>query len=202
MHHAFRPGTVSNQQTQIKSFVQFCLQYGLSDLHPSVDTLTLYIEYLARRFKSPKSVHNYVSAVVLMHKQLGYDCPAAQSFPVQLMLKAIDKSMRHIPSVKMPVSVTLLQQLCQLCSTMGIWGIVLKFAMLLSFYGFFRQSNLAPRLAPQFDPTCHTTRADVRQSTTGLLVATSGDIRHASFIAGKKSQILPARLLQLVCLIE
>ena len=171
IRHAFRPGTVSNQQTQIRAFIQFCKNYGLSDLQPSVDTLTLYIEFLARKFKSPKSVRNYLSAVLLMHKQLNMDCPAAHSYPVSLMLRAIDHSMRHTPTSRLPVTVTLLQQLCSLCSTMGIWGCVLKCAMLLSFYSFFRQSNLAPPTPHQFDYTRHTTRGDVQQSPTGITIA-------------------------------
>jgi hypothetical protein len=171
IRHAFRPGTISNQQTQINTFRKFCKQYGLQHINPLESTLTLYIEHLARKFQSPKSVHNYMSSVVLMHKYMGLDCPAAQSFSVRLMLRAIDRTMRHVPTLRLPVSVTILQHLCQLCDTLGTWGAVLKCAILLSFYGFFRQSNLAPLLPHQFDSTRHTTRGDVHQSATGLRVA-------------------------------
>lgn len=106
-----------------------------------------------------------------MHKQLDLSCTAAQSYPVSLMLKAIDKSMRHTPAIKLPVSLPVLQLLCDLCSSMGLWGVVLKCAILLSFYGFLRQSNLAPLQPNQFDHTRHTTRGDVQQSPTGLVIA-------------------------------
>ena len=106
-----------------------------------------------------------------MHKQVGLICTATQSFSVGLMLRAIDRTMRHVPVPRLPVSVYILQQLCDLCATLGTWGVVLKAAMLLSFYGFFRQSNLAPLLPHQFDSTRHTTRGDVQLSPSGLRVA-------------------------------
>jgi hypothetical protein len=168
MRQAFRPGTVANQLTQIRTYLRFCLSYGLQDLDPVPQTLALYIEHLAQRFKSPRSVKNYVAAVTLLHKLLAIPFSAAQSFQVSLMLRAISTTMRHTPHPKSPVSVPILLQLCQACDTLGLWGAVLKCVILFAFFAFLRQSNLAPPHAGQFHPSRHTTRGDVHLSPSGL----------------------------------
>jgi hypothetical protein len=134
-------------------------------------TLALYIEHLAQRFKSPRSVKNYLSAVTLLHKHLGLPCQAAQSFQVSLMCRAISSTMRHQPHPKSPVTIPILLQLCQLCATRGVWGLVLQVVILFAFFGFFRQSNLAPKHPGLFHPSRHTTRGDVHLSPAGLSVS-------------------------------
>ena len=171
IRQAFRPGTLANQDTQIRTYLRFCVQYDLQHLEPSPQTLALYIEHLAQRFKSPRSVKNYLSAVTLLHKHLGIPCLAAQSFQVTLMCRAIFSTMRHQPQPKSPVSIPVLLQLCQVCTTWGLWGVILKCAILFAFFGFFRQSNLAPKHSSQFHPSRNTTRGDVHLSQSGLSVS-------------------------------
>ena len=78
--------------------------------------------------------------------------------------------MRHIPNQRLPVSINMLNQLCTLSTSLGPLGIVLKCAILLSFFGFLRQSNLAPASSSAFDPTRHTCRADVITHPPGLVI--------------------------------
>jgi hypothetical protein len=51
---------------------------------------------------------------------------------------------------------------------LGIWGLVFRVAILLSYFGFLRQSNLAPRSSHLFDPSRHTRRRDITVSNLGL----------------------------------
>ena len=171
MRQAFRPGTLSNHQTQIRTYLRFCIRYGLKDLEPTAHTLALYIEHLAQKFKSPQSVKNYLSAVTLIHKHLGLQCSATQSYQVTLMLRAISATMRHVPHPKSPISLPILFQLCQLCQPLGLWGLVLQCAILFSFFAFLRQSNLAPKDSTHFNSTRHPTRGDVHRSPVGLALA-------------------------------
>ncbi len=46
----------------------------------------------------------------------------------------------------------------------------MKLAMLLSYMGFLRQSNLAPRTANMFDNSRHTTRGDIQQTNSATEV--------------------------------
>ena len=100
LSHAFRPGTVLNHKTQFKTYFAFCLKYKLMDLNPTSQSLCLYQEYLANRFKSANSVKNYLSAVGLLHKLLGHTCTALQSHTVHLMSRALDNTMRSPPTIR------------------------------------------------------------------------------------------------------
>ena len=168
--HAYRPGTKANQRSQIKSYLSFCISHGLKYRNPSVDTLCVYAEYLAHKLTSPKSVKNYLGAVQLYHNYIGLEAPNSSHFRYILMLRALPLTMRHFPSQKLPVTPEILDQICAVCDQIGATGIVLKVAFTLTYYGFLRQSNIAPASRTGFDPSRHTTRGDVTLSPPGLVV--------------------------------
>lgn len=158
---AFRPGTAANHISQFRSYIAFCTQFGLQDIDPSTETICIYVEYLAQRFQSPKSVHNYVSGVRLLHKYLGAPDANLYSFELDLMLRSLDITLRHTPKQRLPITWKILRQLCQVCDGLDTIGCVLKCALLFGFFGLLRQSNLAPRSPSLFDPTRHTCRGDL-----------------------------------------
>ena len=86
------------------------------------------------------------------------------------MLRALPLTMRHFPAQKLPVTPEILDSICNICDQLGDLGTVLKVAFTLSYYGFLRQSNIAPPSPAAFDPSRHTTRADVTQQPPGLVV--------------------------------
>ncbi len=130
----------------------------------------MYIEFLAQSFNNPDSVRNYMSGVTLYHKYLGTDCENMHSFEIKLMLRALTLTMRSMPNRRRPVTPDILRNLLALCPAMGPMGIVMKACLLLGFYGFLRQSNLAPYSQSQFDPSRNTCRADVILAPPGLVV--------------------------------
>jgi hypothetical protein len=168
--HGFRPGTHINHQVQLRRYATFCSRFHLYPLHPSPAQLTMYVEYLAQNLRSAQSVKNYLSAISFLHRQQGLECDSLQSPQLTTMLRAINHTMRTPVFSKLPITVPILYKLVQLCQQLGTWGLILKVAFLFSFFGFFRQSNIAPRSATAFDPTRDTMRSDVQPSTTGLVV--------------------------------
>ena len=168
--NAFRPGTTANHKRFFTSYLEFCIKYNLRDVNPSVDTVCMYAEYLANRFSSPLSVRNYIGGVRLLHRYLNVVADSLSSFELDLMLRALDLTMLHIPTQKSPVTERMLLQLCCLCDDLGLFGDILKFAFLLGFFGFLRASNIAPPYARAFDPTRHTCRGDVIFQPPGLVV--------------------------------
>lgn len=130
----------------------------------------MYIEFLARSFSSPRSVRNYLSGVRLLHNYLGRESPSLDNFNVDLMLRAVDITLPHVPNRRLPITEPMLIELCSLCDSQGVLGLVLKCAILLAFFGFLRQSNLAPKSTRDFDPTRHTCRADVLEHPPGLVI--------------------------------
>ncbi len=168
--NAFRPGTRGNHQAQFSLYIAFCLFYGVQDINPSVQVICMYVEFLTRTFTSPRSIRNYVSGVRLLHKYLGQTPASLYSFQLDLMLRALDITMFHTPLRRQPIDLDLLQKICDKCDVFGILGKVVKCAFIFGFFGFLRQSNLAPRTALGFDRRRHTCRGDVLPHSPGLVL--------------------------------
>ena len=74
------------------------MYYGLKDISPTAQTVWLYMEFLARTFASTQTIKNYICGVRLLHKLLGLSVPdSLQSFELSLMLRALDRSLKHTP---------------------------------------------------------------------------------------------------------
>ena len=146
------------------------MYYDLQDINPSTTTVTLYVEYLAQHFTAHKSVQNYVSGVRLLHKLLGIDAPALYSFDLALMLRATKLTMTAIPQQKLPITPSILSQLCHNCAGRGEQGIILRCAIVFAFFGFLRISNLAPQTSALFNPRKHTCRGDIIIVKGGLRI--------------------------------
>jgi hypothetical protein len=131
----------------------------------------MYIEFLARSFVSGRSIRNYLSSVRWLHKYLGCPSPSLDNFEVDLMLRALDITLPHVPLRKLPITEPLLLEICALCDSQATIGKVLKCAVLFAFFGFLPQSNLAPSSQLGFDPSRHTCRADVSEQPPGLVIA-------------------------------
>ena len=166
---AYRPGTRANHRTQVTSYLKFCISNDLQFVDPSTDTLCLYTEFLAQKFTSAKSVRNYLSAISFYHNVIGIPASNLGSFDYRLMQRALPLTMRAVPLQRLPMDPPLLRRICDICDHIGVLGTILKCAFLLSFFGFLRQSNLAPTSA-SFDVTRHTTRDDVWPAPPGLLI--------------------------------
>ncbi len=167
---AFRPGTFANHKSQFQLYLAFCIHFGLRDINPTVATACMYCEFLARKFRSPKAIRNYISGARLLHKYLHVSADSLHSFELGLMLRALDINLRHVPNQRLPLTEKMLAQLCALCDSLDTFGITLKCAVPLSYFGFLRQSNLAPQTAKAFDPTRHTCRGDVITHPPGLVI--------------------------------
>ena len=142
--HAFRPGTRANHQSQFMLYLVFCAKYQLQDVNPSTETICLYAEFLGQRFQSSRSVRNYISGVRLLHKYIGIDAPSLVSFDLELMLRALALTLTSISNQRLPISLSILRQLCTLCQNIREVGLANKCAILFGFYGLLHQSNLAP----------------------------------------------------------
>ena len=168
--HAFRPGTTSNHRTQAAAFIAFCTRHGLRDIHPTPQTVCWYLEHLTATIRSPRTIRNYVSGLRTWHRRVAGDPHALDSTEVKQMLRALDMTLVHTPSPKLPITQDMLPSLLQACNSLGAVGPAVKVALLLGYYGFLRQSNLAPRTPASFDPKRDTCRGDVLFQPPGLIV--------------------------------
>ncbi len=129
----------------------FCLHYRLHDLEPTVETMWLYVEFLAESFKSAESIKNYVSGVRHMHNLLNIQSPSLESFELGLMLRAISLTMDPLPKYNELVTPALLYSLVTCCDSVPQIGFFLKCEFLFAFVWIFRQINLAPMPSNIFD---------------------------------------------------
>ena len=167
---AYTQGTNKNHMSHIRLYISFCIHFGLQDINPEPETVCLYIEFLAQSLKSPKSVANYISSVKFLHKFLGYSVDSLESFEVHLLLRACHLTMEHVPLQRRPLTPDLIRLVLQSAKSTSTCYPVFRCAVLLSFYGFLRMSNLTPRVISQFDPRKHTCRGDVFRAEPGLVI--------------------------------
>ena len=167
---AFTPGTTKNHLSQIKLYIGFCYHFGLQDINPSTETICLYVEFLAQNVSSPKTVANYLSSVRFLHKWIGAEHAALDSFEVTLMVRSCFMTMKHVPNQRRPLTPDLIRQLLSVAQSVVPHFPLFKCAVVFSFFGFFRISNITPRVQYQFDPAKHTCRGDIIHADPGLLV--------------------------------
>jgi hypothetical protein len=170
LQQAYRPGTRVNQQVQLTRYYTFCRRFHLTDLNPSPQQVTWYLEYLSQNLRSSQTVKNYLSAIAFLHRQFGLECTALHSHQVTTMLRAIDHTLRSPIIQKLPITIPILVNIVHLCDQLGTWGLIMKCAVLFCFFGFLRQSNVAPRSPQLHDRTRDTMRSDVNITHHGLVL--------------------------------
>ena len=106
----------------------------------------------------------------MLHKLLFLPCAVIKSFDLQLILRALDTSMEHVPNQRLPVDQHMLRKLCHVCDLCGPMGHVLKVAFLFAYIGFLRQPNHAPPSTSRFDPQHHTRSGDVLLRLPGIVI--------------------------------
>ena len=155
---AFRPGTNSNHISMIRRYIKFCLYFHLTDIPSSVDTMCCYIEHLAQTLRSPKAIHNYVSAFKLLHKLAGVSTTRFDSFDIHRMLRTIDITSDHVPQQKVALPACTITSLCQWCNTWGAQGATIHCAILFGYLGMLWKSNLVPNRPQDYDKARHLAR--------------------------------------------
>ena len=166
---AFRPGTRLAHRRALKLFIAFSLWYRQPYFKPSNPHVLAFIQYLTSFLKSPSSVRNIVSSLSTSYKRIGWDPAPFTTYYVAAALKSIEVNSRHMPDQKDGI---LPDQLDALISAI-LWqtkDYTLVCVLAFGFAGFFRQSNMVPRSAKEFDPTRHFTQADVTHTKEGLTV--------------------------------
>jgi hypothetical protein len=165
---AYRPSTRMNHTVMFRTYLSFCMYFGLQDLNPLPATICTYIQFLTRTFRSPQSIKNYTAAINLLHFINDRD-PPVRTFAINNMLRAIMLTMRHITAQKLPITPILLKQICELCDQQQATGRMLKAVFLFLFFTFLRQSSVAPKTVRSFDVTRHMTRADIFYANPGYV---------------------------------
>ena len=79
------------------------------------------------------------------------------------MLRSLKITYDVPPNSQKALTLEHVRQLADYCQLCGLLGFTLKLAILVAFFRLLHVSNLIPPTAAKFDPTRHSTRADLTQ---------------------------------------
>ncbi|CAH1239165.1 Hypp5742 [Branchiostoma lanceolatum] len=105
---AFAQGTWNNLRSTLRAYLLFCAFYMLTPFPASVDTLEVFAEFLARSFRSPASVVNYLSGLKTLHNLIGLSTVAFDSTHMTLLKRGLHKQLRHTPKQALPFTPAIL----------------------------------------------------------------------------------------------
>ena len=107
---AYAEGKSKNLRIQWESYLLFCFYFRISSLPASTETLSLYVQFLSRTFKSSNSIKNYISGVKSMHYLLGYSLDHINEFLINLGIKGIARMHPYCTKQAKPITPEILLQ--------------------------------------------------------------------------------------------
>ena len=166
---AYRPGTVSNRFSHWRLYLGFCRHFSLNDCPATPHTLSLFVEFLLRTYKTPKAVTNVVASVRYLHLRLAAPTSAFDDFHFAHTRRAFTLSVRHRPLPAPPCTLAILERLCTALGSLGGRGVVFRALCSVAFHSLLRLSSLLPPALP-FDPSRFPTTGDLIEVREGFLL--------------------------------
>lgn len=163
------PGTWSNNDSHLRSFLKFCQQFSLTPWPASPDTLVLYVSYLVTvKSLGVATVKNHLASVRTFHSSHGFFIPSPKEhYPLSLALQGAAKFLSRPSQQKFPVTAPIMSRLLAACSMSS----PIRSLYLLLFLTSLRLSSVIPSAHPfTFKAGAHLTWSDVLIKPEGVLV--------------------------------
>ena len=151
-------------------YIRFCLTHGLDYFNPSVFTISLFAQYLANFFKAPATWRNYISGAKTWLQAQGGESAAFTSAAFQAVVRGATRSSNHVPHQAPPISPGDVKIICDYLDDQGKSGVVIRSAILLSYFTFLRQSNVLTTSAEPWGGAHTLSRSDVVLGREGAYV--------------------------------
>ena len=143
-------------------YLSFCDNFQLIPFPPDQNTISLVITCYTYRFRSHQTLLNHISGIRTLCKDRGVRAEALNSYHTKIMIRAAKFIMDKPVKRATPISINLLESLCTAAKSMyPTIHPIIRVAMLFSWFGLLRASNIAPPTSTSFSPRYHTCRADV-----------------------------------------
>jgi hypothetical protein len=184
---SFALSTQKTYRSQLRRYLQFCLDFECCPLPASQETLICYTAFLARSI-SASSIPNYLNVIRLLHLESGLSNPLEGNFELQMLKRGIKRVKGVPPCQKEPITIAILRQMYGFLdlakpSDLSFWS-----AALIAFYGFLRNSSVLP-VSKDFDPKKTLLRSDVSKLCLSSFVL---QCRHSKVVQfGQKVLSLP-----------
>ena len=155
-------GTNSNRRSAVKNCLQFCHHFRWFPLSLTYQQMCMYVEHLNMKGLAPLTVRNHLGHV-RTYLQLAEAPPVANHNRVEraLHLQATKRRKDYTKKQRPPPNSTVISAAIQALPPNKEYQAV-KAAVLMIFYGAFRQGEVVPQTMAAFDPLRHLTRADVK----------------------------------------
>lgn len=167
---AFRPGIRANHSTALKLYTEFTSLHNLRYDAPTVSSICAYLHYLTTKYNTPSTILNYFGSLCTLLTRIGADTSPFRSVDVADFIQSIKTNIRHVPDRKLPISYHMLVSVIE-ALYLDPNGPSVVFAVLIMYFMFLRQSNVAPRNKSAFDCTRHLTRSDIILRTDSIIIA-------------------------------
>ena len=129
------------KMSQWRIYLRFCDEMELVALPAEMDTILLYLAYLAET-RSYVTIINYLSGVWLLHKVNGIQHLDPSSFPIVMTLRGIRRVLGDSKNQARPITVYELRLIFTKLDMSDSQDVAFWLGVLLCFRGLLRKSNI------------------------------------------------------------
>ncbi len=164
----FSESTKATYKIHLRSFLRFCLYIGYEPLPCTVETTCRYIAFLARSL-SYSSIPGYLNIIRLLHVESGLD-NSLSSYRIKSFLKGVNRPIGRPPKQKLPITVEILKQMCNVLDLTICFNKVFWAVFLIAFFTVLRKGSLIPKDVKSFNPHTHLCHSSVIFVQEGFLL--------------------------------
>jgi len=142
--------------------------YGFQWIPVDDYVITLYAVFLARTFRSPHSVSNYISGVRTVMVLLDLPISAFESPSLKLTLKGVSRIKQHKPKRAAPITPDILYRMSSVLDLTIEFNVVTWALFLIAFFTMSRKSNLVYTVGQKLNH--HVKRRDIKVKNDVLFI--------------------------------
>ena len=169
LHAAYAPRSIKNMQSHIRSYQLFCLSIGHPHQQLSIPVLCNDLIFISRSL-AYGSIKKHLSSLHYFYELLSIRTDLYNDFYIHLTLRSLQHQIGNSPQAKIPITPQILRHLHSTIDFTSSLNVAFWTACLVSFFSFFRKSNLFPASANSFYPDCNLTPSDVQIFSSFALI--------------------------------
>ena len=168
---AYAQGTLKNLVRQRDRFLQFCNDWQEVPVPVSVETLLLYMQFLAGEFASVETIGNYVYGVKLWYMTEGWEVLQFDHYLIKMMKKGLKRRLQHTPRQALPITPEILLEIRSSMDMEDPQEATYWALFLMAFFLVCRKSNLVPDKKSAFDCNKQLSRGHFKERNGALMVS-------------------------------
>ena len=146
----YKKKSAANVLSAIRQFLYFTGYFCLTPLPTSVNTVVLYLEFMAQTAGYPHLKH-LLSSVKYLHLALDLPFPV-DSFQISTTMKGLKRKLARVPFQVLPITPAMLKAMYLHINVENIRDLALWCAFLSAFYGLLRKASVVPESFTSDDP--------------------------------------------------